>query len=684
MYEEELGPASTNKLDGSALVKGKTMMSCGTRRRSGTALALWLLLALTLVSSWTAPARAQGTRPARESIVGSRLRDVVEMIPGSDTDLPPFLKTPKDVYLLVTAGAAYTEVEVLANPEVSPPLVAQALSLAITGTPLAGKTVRWSADSYSAAQVSEQHRRFGAMRGSNAVPIAPLMVGLRRAGLTPHLLLRIAGHGQAVSLPRSNYGTRTFRWYDAQRLGTRGSITVTAQTTWRTPVYLLTCFLLPSLVCLLGLGLAGVVSSRGQRDDMARRLLFRRISRFAFIGAFLAQLGGTQFLLLRTAVPAALADLWLGSSTTTVLVPFIVGSALILPLFLILARKLEIRRFGAVTAGPVSAIPMSDEEKAVRKRVAQYSMVPHLIGMALLFAALFTVPRTSPLYSFVHPIAMFLPIVGGGFVTWLFKKRLDKFTQKTLDDDLTWRARQLGQTLGARMPDVFVEDSSRAAHLASATHQGHHVTLSRKLQETFTAAEMDFVLAHHLACMKRRGGNGGWIGVLSLTALVPVFFAASFLLKFVPGAPSSTALILSPWFVAIPLGYLFLCLVLLSSVVARSTKRQAKQDADTDRDALEVTGNLAAAESALDKLSADAALSPEAQMAARLQGQIGGGLRGKSGKNIAQLEAGRLLLRRLALQKTAQTLRFAPAPGAKPEPADLSPFSSSSKAEQAE
>ena len=44
-------------------------------------------------------------------------------------------------------------------------------------------------------------------------------------------------------------------------------------------------------------------------------------------------------------------------------------------------------------------------------------------------------------------------------------------------------------------------------HLASATHQGHHITLSRKLQATFTAAEIDFVLAHHLACMKGRGGD---------------------------------------------------------------------------------------------------------------------------------------------------------------------------------
>jgi len=329
---------------------------------------------------------------------------------------------------------------------------------------------------------------------------------------------------------------------------------------------------------------------------------------------------------------------------------------------------------------------MSDEEKAVRKRVAQYSMVPHLVGTSLLLAALFAVPRSSPLYSIVHPVAIFLPVVGAGLVPWFFKKRLDKFTQKTLDDGLTWRARQLGQTLGVRMPDVFVEDSSRAAHLASATHKGHHVTLSRKLQATFTAAETDFVLAYHLACMKRRAGISINSLMLGFVFPLPVFLVTTLVLvpRLTPGTPTTAAMFSSPWFLPALFAYLAVCGLSLVTVVTSATKRQAKQDADADRDALEVTGDLAAAESALDKLCADAALSPEAQMAARMQAQFGGGLMGKSGKNTAQLETGRLLLRRLALEKTAQTLRFAPAPGAKPEPADLSPFSSSSKAEQAE
>ncbi len=89
------------------------------------------------------------------------------MIPDAPLDLPPYFANPQDVYLLITAGGAYTDIQVLANPEVSAPKVAQALSSALTGTTLQGQTVEWSSDRYSAAQVSVHHRRFGAMCASN-------------------------------------------------------------------------------------------------------------------------------------------------------------------------------------------------------------------------------------------------------------------------------------------------------------------------------------------------------------------------------------------------------------------------------------------------------------------------------------------------------------------------------------
>lgn len=594
--------------------------------------------------------RAQ-VRPASDPIVSSRLRRIVEMIPGSPLDLPPYLAKPQDVYLLVTAGASYTEIQVLANPEVPPPSVARALSSALAGTPLRGQPVEWSADRYSAAQVSEHHHRFGAVRGSNTVPIAPLLSGLRRAGLTPHLLLRIPVHDRTPPLPLSRYGTRAFRWYDAQHLGNQGSVTVTARMTWISLARILAYYLLIPVISLLGLRLAHFLSSRGPQDDGARRQVFRSISTYAVTGSLLAQVGGIVYL-LRTPTPASIADLWFGSSTTTVLTPFLVVASVAWAFFLVLTRRQEIRRFGPLPTAP--AIPMSDEEKAVRQRVARYSMIPHLIGAVALGAVPFFVTRTSPLYPFIHPIAMFLPVIGAGLVGRIFQKRLDRFTQKTIDQDLTWRARQLGQTLGVRMPDVFVEDSSRAAHLAFASHQGHHITLSRKLQETFTAAETDFVLAHHLACMKQRGGGDRrWMrSLLPLPMLIPAVFVLS--PRLIPGFPPMTALILAPWFFPGLIGYFGLFLVLMFVLGGSSVQRQAKQSADADRDALAATGNVAAAESALDKMVAGdmPMLTQTSKVSASDPAQL---------KELTR--AGGTLLRRMELQKTGQALGLAPTPG---------------------
>ena len=623
------------------------------------ALALWLLGA----PGVGAQAGAGPIRPAGTPIVTKRLQRVAEMIPGSDTDLPPYLAKPSDIYLLVTVGASYTEIVALANPETSPPALARALSSGLAGTPLAGRTVEWSPDRYAAAAVSVHRAHFGAMRAVNTVSVAPLLAGLRRAGLSPHLLLRVPAHAQAGSLPRSRYGTRAFRWYDAARLGSRPSLTVSAQMTWRSPVRVLAYCLAGPGVCLLGLWLAGAVSGRGQKETAVRRGLFRRISTAAMFAALAAQVGGLVYL-LRTPTLAALADLWLGSATTTVLVPFLVAGALPVSLFVLLIRKQELRRFGPLESG--SVIPMSDEEKAVRKRVAQYSMVPHLVGAVALGALPAFVSRTSPLYPYVHPLTTILPMACGLLVVALFQKQLNRFTTKTKDDDLTWRARQLGQTLGARMPDVFVEDSSRAAHLAFAVRQGHHITLSRKLTQTFTPAEIDFVLTCHLAGMARKA-NFGAAGLILVLLFLPVaVFPAYFLwARATLGASGTLSAVHSPWFFPASMAYLLTSVVLLPLVNKISNRQQAGNDAAADRAALEATGNGPAAESALSKLD----LSPELALM-----RSGGSLSAEMAVKAEKVQAVRRSARQAALKESVQALGLASSP---PNASDLSPFSAS-------
>lgn len=623
-------------------------------RTAGRVLALFSLLSVWLTGA-ALPSAAQ-VKPASEPIVSSRIRHVAEMIPGSATDLPPYLAHSPDVYLLVTAGGAYTEIVVLANPDISPVSVANALSSALAGTSLSGRPVEWSADRYSAARLSVHSSHIGKRQGTNTIPVGPLLAGLRRAGLAPHLLLRVPRYAQ-TALPPPGDGTKTFFWYDASHLGSRSSVTVTAQVGPISLYRMLAYYLVPPFICLLGLGLAGVLSGRGSRDNEARRRRFRSVVSLTLPAALLAQVAGMLYLLQQTPTPAALADLWFGSAAPTTLVPFLALAGASTVFFLLAFRRQETRRFGPAPVAGAFAIPMSDEEKATRKRVAQWSALPHLVSAVALGAVPFFVSRTSPLYPYFHPLAIFLPLLGAGLAGRILQKRLAKFTLKTPDDSLTWRARQLGQTLGVRMPDVFVEDSSRAAHLAFASHQGHHITLSRKLLETFTPAETDFVLASHLAGMRRRtGSDRRWLrSLLPLPMLVPAIFILS--PRLIPGAPPVAAFVLSPWFLPAMLGYFGVFVALMLLLGGGSTKRQIKQDADTDRAALEATGDLAAALSALGKLEA-----PPAVALASGTGSIN-----PRAETFERRQQARLALRRAALEKTALSLRFAAAPGTPPE-----------------
>lgn len=606
-----------------------------TRFHAGFAFILWLV---------GMPSLQAQTRPASDPILTIRLERTLEMIPGSPTDLPAYLARSQDVYLLVTAGAAYTEIQVLANPAVPPQTVARALASALAKTPLRGQTVEWSADHYSAAQVSRHHGHIGAVQGTNTVPVAALLTGLREAGLTPHLLLRLAAHTRAGALPWSDYGSRTFRWYDARRLGSRSSVTVTTRMTWVSLARVLAYFLLLPVIGTLGLMLAHVLSRRNRRGLAAQRQVFHSVSTSAIMISVAAQIGAMIYL-LRTPTPAAIADLWFGSSTTSPLVPFLAAGIAAMPLFLVLARRQETRRFGPVPAP--AEIPMPEEERAARKRVAQYSALPHMIFPVLLVASPFIVSRHSPLYAFIHPLSVVLTAVGGGLIARIFRKRLDKFTQKTADHDLTWRARQLGQSMNVRMPNVLVEDSSRAEHLAFAMRQGHDITLSRKLLTTFAPAETDFVLAHHLACMRRgrRGGNQ-WLRGLSLIlpALLLLLVAAP--LGF-PGAPSLSSLLHSPWFSPAFIAYFIVMLGLTLRQSKTGARQMVAQEADADRTALEVTRDFQAAESAISKLTPEGLLSPSSTV--------------RSGTaNRELLQTMRTTLRQKSLLQAAQALDLAP------------------------
>ena len=91
--------------------------------------------------------------------------------------------------------------------------------------------------------------------------------------------------------------------------------------------------------------------------------------------------------------------------------------------------------------------------------------------------------------------------------------------------------------------------------------------------------------------------------------------------------------------------------MLLAGTAIGSANRQIKQTAEADRDALEVTGNLAAAESALDKMVAG-----EVPMLMHISKIPASG----PARMQEETRAGGILLRRMELHKAAQALGLTP------------------------
>jgi Zn-dependent protease with chaperone function len=598
-------------------------------------MSVWLLAFLVgLVGNGQASAHVQ---KASETIADSATSRIVETLPDTGLDLPVVLSRPQDVYLLVTAGAAYTDVRVLALPAVDPHRMGRALADAETGTSLAGTDVGWSADDYSAAQLVQKRGRLGLRAAVNSVPLGALADGLQRDGFVPHVLLRVPVYAAGVGLPPAPYSTRRFRWYDSHSLGARPVITVRAGLSAPLSLWPLALFLLVPLNAFVGMA----VGNRLARDERQPLETCRRRFRiWTHQVPFLSILLVVPILVfvLRTSTLDLVADLWLASSNTLPLVmPLIVLiPAVIVPL-LITASRREVRLFGKAPAA-VAATWLTEEEKALQQRMNRWKMITHFLGVVVIGAALFLLPHKSSLSSAFHSFYQLFVALGAALVSLLFRKQVAALTKRTLDDDLTFRARRFGQLLGVRPRDVWVEDSSRASHFAVCHRdQGDHIVVSRKMRDTFTDAEMDFVLAAQVARMvrKRPGVFRFWLFLSLLLMLglpIAVFIA--------PGA-SGSAVVLSPWFLPVLIGVMLLPFIYLLAFSRVMTRDNLRREEDADRQALEVTGDLAAAQSALSKT--------DAEMLPPLTGAAA------SSSLAATQSVGRLTVRRQALLRTNET-----------------------------
>lgn len=551
-------------------------------------------LALILILAAAQTARAE-VRQAREPVFDRHTQSLLATVQGAGTDLPMSLHSGRDVYLFITAGGAYTEVKALALPTVSAAALAQALDAAARGTNLHGQTVLWSSNDYSAAQLRVSHGHLLGMQSANMVPVGPLIVGLRRAGFLPHCLLRIPIYASAAGFPPPCHPPIHWRWYDESQVAQLGIITISAKLPAANVTLAISFVLLSLLPAFIGLGMAVRLLRNEHVPFQERR---NRTSQWMMLPVFLTfpVLMPVMVFFLRSLQALADSDIWFGSSSVSVLIPVFLIAPLSCFVTLPLTLRAQRKYLGPVT-DPIQS-NMTLEEKAVHRRLARWTQAPHLLLVLVLIGSPWLLPHHSALYRILHPLSFLMVAVGTMLTTWFFKKPLSAFTQVTVDDDLTWRARQLSSQLGVRVQDVKVEDSTAASVYAQVTSErGGHLKVSRKLVELLTLEEMDYVLAREAAQMHRRP-----MGVSSLLLLIilPSVIVPFGIVWMLHGHAPLMLFNVMPYLLAGEV-------VLLSAVALLSTKllvrRTAKKTREAHEAALRVAGNPKAAGLAVLKMA---------------------------------------------------------------------------------
>lgn len=566
------------------------------------AVRLFRAVVMILVGLWLVCGRTYASvQEAADPIFNHRTQTLLEAVQAGGTDLPMSLQTPRDIYLFVTAGAAYTEVRALALPSVPPPQLAQALAASTSGTALAGRTVTWSADDYSAALLLTTHSRPLSRSSANVVPVGALVAGLRRAGFSPHTLLRVPRYASGAPLPPRRRHTIAFNWYDQRQVAGLNAVTV------RATLSAVDLGMALFFVCFVGLvGTIGLLAANwvGRNERLPVETRRRYLRSLALSPMFLAIGLYAPFMVfyLRNTRSFAIADLWLGSSSTSSMVPLMVIGCAAMMIILPFSMRLERKLLGP--APGLSPVPMSPEEKAVHQRMARWNMAPHLMAGLLIGGSIF-LPHNSQYRPWLHPTGYLLAGLGTLVVSQLFRKPLSAFTRIAPDDDLTWRARQLGMQMGARPQDVKVEDSSKATHFATIrTERGGHIVVSRKLVEIMTLNELEFLLAHQVALMKTPISRP--MVFYPLLVLLPTVLPVAFVTWILSG---HRIVAMQNW-----MPYLMLLMMLPTVVILLAGKRrvfwEAQRAAMADQTALAVTGDSAAAQSALMKLAQNAPALP--------------------------------------------------------------------------
>ena len=498
-------------------------------------------------------------RRASHDLMDLSLRKLLDSLADTTLPLPSQLSTGREVFLFIRAGAAVLDVRVVAKASMSPEKVAHALAQALEGTEFAGETIEWSqGDEFIVVRLLVERGRVGRRHAQLTVPVGRLVVGLKRAGLVPHALLRLPKHVHAPALPFPKEERRFWVQYAVSNASPDFQVTTSANVTTVGIVLLLLSVAFVPMVTTLSLVLAVLIAC-WQRWTIERwRRLYPKLAFYLPLVALFCHPFIALFTLFFSLYLRAIADVWFGTLrpsvvlASVVLVPaaplFVLTNCLALGLSIPIERKL----FGR------------PEEKllAMEKRKDLLAKIAVDISLSLVR-------------------------------NW--RQQRQAWRQ---DDELEQQVKALALQFGiTNPPKVMVYESPDGCEYAFAFVFPSAVVVSRKLLEVLTPEELRCALAHKLAHLKLRHLSR-WLPLLfpcvALFSLSPLTFAV------LPMRDRWLPAVDPVWLITVGIFLAPTFALFLLFFGTRWISR--RQEFEADRMALEVTRNLDGIVSALTKL----------------------------------------------------------------------------------
>ena len=458
-------------------------------------------LALLAAVAFT-PIRAHADiQESSDLIVDTLTRKVLDRLPNLKFAFPAQLASDQDVILLVTQGGAYVDARLLARPSVQPQQLAAKLQRAMRNIAPQPETIEWSReDDYSAAHFAVSRAHWGKDSGRFTFPLGKLVNGLKAENLRVHGILRLPAYVQAsdLALPR-DVGTNSN--YVLIHAAPPDMIVSTSadMAAWETG---LAVFLNVGVTVagLMGLLIAVLFARASSLSNDKRRPLFTRIANWP-LWTVLALATTIGFFYMSSTMAARTADLWLGSMQRASTATFLFIN---IPVFLVLSLVGFVAQAKLFAEPPTpeqqAAALASQDERALRKRIAYYSLIPWVCGMGLLLLRSYVVPHKSPLSQLWYMASMFLCCFGSYGVQWLFRRQLKTLEEEISDADLTHQAELLAHDLNFNVSLVYIGNSEAARnHATIEVSRSGRIVVSRKCRELLDESEMNFALAAGIA-----------------------------------------------------------------------------------------------------------------------------------------------------------------------------------------